>query len=216
MKLVTFGDSWPYGSDLLPDEKPFGSLLAQKFQAQQYVNKSCPSTSNDHMILQLQEYVAQQGNVSDHVAVFFITSAARTCFIDYNNNPIEVRPDARASQHSLYYYYFKYFHTPGYEKFRHCVTILALQRMCEQLKIQDFYICGWEKPDFDFPGIDINRIYDRGQTNCIDLFDQNTKKYTMDQHISISPGRHPTQIGHEVIADTLHNWIKDKIVQSSI
>lgn len=212
MKLVTFGDSWPYGSDLLSGEEPFGVLLSKKLQAQQYVNKSCPATSNDHMILQLQEYVSEQGDVSEHVAVFFITSSARTCFIDYNNNPIEVRPDARASQDSLYYYYFKYFHTPGYEKFRHYVTMLALQRMCNQLNLQDFYICGWEKPDFNFPGIDIDRVYNRGQTSCVNLFSQHIKDSSEASQYIGMVGQHPTQLGHQIIADTLYNWIKDKIV----
>ena len=211
MKLVTFGDSWPYGSDLHPGEHPFGELLAQQLNAQQYVNKSCPATSNDHMILQLQEYQAQQGNVSGHYAVFFITSTARTCFIDHNNKPIEVRPDARASYDSLYYYYFKYFHTPGYEKFRHCVTMLALQRMCDQLNINDFYICGWEKPNFDFPGIDIDRVYDHGQTTCVNLFKCSALESAPEQYINMV-GRHPTQLGHQIIADNLYNWIKDKIV----
>jgi hypothetical protein len=216
MKLVTFGDSWPYGSDLSSEEQPFGAILAQQLNVQQYINKSCPATSNDHMILQLQEYAKEQGDVSGHHAVFFITSSARTCFIDYNNNACEIRPDARADKDSLYYYYFKYFHTPEQEKFRHHITMLALQRMCDQLKIKDFYICGWEKPSFDFPGIDINRIYKHGRVNCIDLFKQQAKNHAVTQYISIESGQHPTQLGHQTIANTLYNWIKENNVQSSI
>lgn len=212
MKLVTFGDSWPYGADLRAEERPYGNILADLLGADEYSNLAQPATSNEHMILQVKDYVSQKDSVAGDIAVFFITSTARACYIDYQNQAIEVRPDAKAGRDSLYYYYYRYFHTPGHEQFRHYTTILALQRMCEQLHLKDFYIMGWERSDFNYPGIDQTKIYSK---TCTELFAQEMHDpdtlYKDNVYINVV-GQHPTQIGHELIANKLYHWIKDQIV----
>lgn len=216
MKLVTFGDSWPYGADLRPEEKPFGSILAELLQSTSYTNMSEPATSNEHMILQVKKYVDLTADVSGDIAVFFITSTARACYIDYNNQAVEVRPDARAARDSLHYYYYRYFHTPAHEQFRHYATILALQRLSEQLNFQDFYIMGWEQPSFDYPGINKTKIYSK---TCTQMFAQEMRNpgalYKNNVYINVV-GQHPTQLGHKLIANNLYHWIKEQIVQSKI
>lgn len=212
MKLITFGDSWPYGSDLRSGQRPYGSILADLLNIDTWINLAEPATSNEHMILQVKKYTEQHSNVAGDIAVFFITSTARACYIDYHNNAVEMRPDPRAEKDSLYYYYYRYFHTPGHEQFRHYTTILALQRMCEQLKLKDFYVLGWERPDFNFPGIDQSKIYNK---TCTEMFIQEMKDpdtlHRDDVYIGIV-GQHPTQLGHQVIANNLYHWIKEQLV----
>lgn len=214
--LVTFGDSWPAGSELTSDQHPFGYTLAKLLDASAYSNCAVPATSNEHMLLQLGEYARQQRNIENHIAVFFITYPGRSCLIDYQGNFLEVRPDANADKNSREYLYFKYFHTPAQEKFKTHQTILALQRMSAELKLQDFYIVGWVPDiDLDWPGIDKNKFYNYGQTTCAEWLD--IDPYNFEEEIRSSPfvrpnHCHPNQQGHEIIAHKLYDWIKDKIV----
>lgn len=214
--LVTFGDSWPAGSELLPGQRPFGNILAELLGIFNYVNCAVPATSIEHMILQLGEYATTHQDLAGQIAVFFITYPGRSCLIDYDGKFLEVRPDAAADKNSREYHYFKYFHTPAQERFRTHQALLALQRMSSILKLQDFYIVGWV-PDIDlnWPGIDLDRFYDQGKTTCAEWL--NIDPYNFEAELRSSPlvrpnECHPNQQGHEIIAHKLYEWIKDKIV----
>jgi hypothetical protein len=209
-KLFTFGDSWPYGSDLAPDEVPYGNILAELLNSSEYENFSVPATSNEHMIIQLQNCVNKRPSIQDSTAVFFITDPARSCWIGYDQKAVDVRPDANADTQSREYLYFKYFHTPHQEKFRTHQTMLALQRMSSVLGLEDYYVVGWVPGiDFDCPGIDKNKIYKQGRVSCANMFNS----LTID---CINRGCHPNQAGHRVIAENLLEWIRGVRVQSKI
>ena len=63
-KLVTFGDSWPYGAELKLGQKPFGYWIAESlgYEFENYAEKGTPI---EHMILQLQEFVCRHLNKQD-------------------------------------------------------------------------------------------------------------------------------------------------------
>ncbi len=210
--LVTFGDSWPYGSELAANEQPYGAILSTLLESEHYTNCACPATSNEHMILQLDQYAKQHSSVEGHVAVFFITYPGRSLLLDYNGKQLEVRPDANAHKDSRQYLYFKHFHTPLQEQFKTHQTMLALQRMSAELKLNDYYIVGWVPSiNFDFPGIDKNKIYDQGQTTCADMLNM---PGDFELEIRNSPYVnkgccHPNQAGHTIIAHKLYKWISN-------
>ena len=218
VSIATFGDSWPYGSELNPGEQPYGHLLAEMLGTV-CANHSQPATSNEHMILQLEKHVSDGTATENSIAVFFITYPGRSCWIDYDGQAREVRPDLNGfiNEKSLDYYYYKYFHTPQQERFRTHQTILSLQRMCDVLKLKDYYIVGWSSDvDFDWPGIDKTRIYNQGKTTCADLLGIDTFKFdaglTLDNKFIFPNQLHPNQLGHQLIAKSLYTWIKDTIV----
>ena len=64
MKLVTFGDSWPWGAELTATQKPFGYWIAQS-KGYDFENCAEEGTSIEHMILQLQRYVAKNNHKPD-------------------------------------------------------------------------------------------------------------------------------------------------------
>jgi hypothetical protein len=215
MPLVTFGDSWPYGSELAEGQHPYGHVLASLLQMP-FTNCAVPATSNEHMILQLNEYASANGSINGHVAIFFLTWPGRSCWIDYNGYPKEIRPDANADKTSLEYQYFKYFHTPNQEVFRTHQSMLSLQRMSSALDLQDFYIVGWTPNiDFNWPGIDTAKIYKSGDTTCASWLGISSTNFETDLRSSpyVLPNVcHPNQLGHQLIAEKLYNWMKDKIV----
>ena len=172
IKLVTFGDSWPVGSELAANEVPYGKLLAAMLQAD-FQNYAQPGTSNDHQIFQLKTFL-EKNDPSNTIAVFFITSPARTLVLEDDGKTKKIiYPWADMSRGEVSYYYFKYFHNPPFEQFRLHLSVLSMQRICQMHGIRDFYIVGWSKCNFDFPGIDESKIFKQGAVTCADLLGVN-------------------------------------------
>lgn len=214
-KLVTFGDSWAYGTELPDGSRTFGQLLADRWDCE-FRNYAQDGASNDHMLWQLQKYHQDHGSATQTLAVFFITSPWRSCVIDYDGNPVAIYPWADQSLGDRNYYYFKYFHTPEQERFRFQSTVAALQRTSERLGLQDYYIVGWSDCDFQHPGIDQDRIYAAGQKTCADLFgapSQHEFSLASDNPYVYPNQNHPNQKGHELIAEVLHEWINSRIIK---
>lgn len=209
-QVVTFGDSWPYGTELPIGGETYGQIIANYYHAE-FKNYSKPATSNKHQILQLKNFITENKDLNDNIAIFFMTSIARSLHIDYDETAVTVRPTRNFSEGDRNYYYYKYFHTPSSEQFDFYTTVLSLQRMCSQHNIKDFYIAGWQKPDCNFPGIDKSKIYQFGDTNCTEMFgyfggdefDQDpTNKFVFPNVC------HPNQLGHQTIAENLIAWIE--------
>lgn len=210
--LVTFGSSWPEGVELNDHEFPYGNILADLLNVDYYKNYAEGNTSNDHMVLQLEKYIQHNKNIDKTIAVFFITEISRMCMIDYSKNALCVTPWGNSEQGDMPYYYYKFFHTPHQELFRIRLTILALQKICNQYNIDDYYILGWDKPDLDFPGINLDKFYQSAKFNCAELFGAkgNEEFANAKENKYIYPNIcHPNQAGHQLIADELYKWIKN-------
>jgi hypothetical protein len=214
--LATFGDSWPAGEELKAGEQSFGHKLAELLGSIKYTNCAVAATSNEHMILQLEQYIKRSKDVTNHIAIFFVTETSRSCLIDHNGDYLEIKFDGTPAVDSIDYYYFKYFHTPAQEKFKTHQTILALQRMSAEFKLNDFYIVGWQSNiDLDWPGIQKDKFYDHGKTTCADWMGvpQDMFWSTAKLNPYVRPNiNHPNQLGHWMIANKLYEWIKNKIV----
>ena len=62
--------------------------------------------------------------------------------------------------------YYKYVQSDKLDYHRAQIFMLALQRMCEQHNIKDFYLEGWTHIDWSYNGIDKEKIYTKN-----DLFE---------------------------------------------
>lgn len=204
MQLVTFGDSWPAGYGV---QTPYGKILADRLDAH-HVNLAERSTSNEHMLLQLIDYVKNY-TVEDCTAIFFITSPHRCLFFD-DGSPVEIYPwhdDTKGHQSHAYY---KYLHSTEIEHFRLNQTILALQKICQEFKIKDYYFSGWHRLELDWPGITMDKIFNHGKTTAADWIGAKKSGDMIDWRdcSNIIPNDcHPNQQGHALIADFLYKWI---------
>jgi hypothetical protein len=218
--LVTFGDSWPAGAGLKP-VRPYGQLLSDRLQIKNCYNKAIPGSSVGSLLLQLFDYIAQHKNVENHIAIFFITTSGRSLWINHTNKAIHINMSSTQNTKknidtmNLSEIYYKYFFSTPMSQFDLTRNILALHQVCNKMQIQDFYIPGWIDENFDFVGIDKEKIYPKtcvqilGYANQDEFLKDTNSQYT-NQYMQ--PCGHPTQQGHQLIADSLHNWIKDKIV----
>ena len=214
--LVTFGDSWPCGTGLnLTKEKPFGKILSELLQIENYVNCAVPASSNDRTVLELLNYVNSCSSVKNHLAVFFITTPTRKIAIQPNNQLIDINLHNNAAQNRISKIYYTHLYSLPQEKFDLQRNILSLQRICNQLEMQDFYIVGWSDIDLNCPGIDQQKIYAKTCAQILGYANQDEfTKDSLSQYknqYTLACG-HPNQQGHQLIADSLHQWIKDKIV----
>ena len=77
-------------------------------------------------------------------------------------------------------------------------------------------MAAWSDIDFNLPGVDTNKIYPQ---SCVQLFGyKNTWEYLdNDPNQYIRPdGGHPNDLGNQIIAQTLYNWISTNNVQTPI
>ena len=228
--LVVFGCSWTVGVGVSATDT-FGARLADKLSATNFTNLGIQGSSNSRSVLQLLDYVKRTDiSVENSIAVFLITTPARECvLLDDFRHPIDETKsifgvedlagfkvvDLGANQtDEVSKNYIKYFTSISTLNFNLHKNVLSMQTICRQYKIQDYYIVGWSDVDLNLPGIDTDKIYHK---SCLQLFGYETpidfSKRSPNQHLRVCG--HPNELGHELIAQTLYNWItKPSNVQS--
>ena len=207
-KLVVFGDSWVCGAgnDAPPgvhSSYAFGSQLASLLDINQYTNCGIEGSSNSRSVLQLLKYTSEQSDLTDHIAIFFITAPERTCVIDHHNkiHDIYSGPDT-----DLVKSYVNFFCSTQQLKFECCKNILAMQQVCKHYGIIDYYIVGWSDITIDFPGINLLKFFPKtaaqiiGYKNNHDFVNAPRNQYT-------TSCMHPNKLGHELIAKELQQWL---------
>ena len=228
--LAVFGCSWTVGPGVLETDS-FGARLSAKLSATNFVNLGISGSSNSRSVLQLLDYVKRTDILLENsIAVFLITTPARECILLDDLRPsidetksifgvedlagfkvvdLGVNPADEVSKN-----YIKHFASISTLNFNLHKNVLSMQAICRQYKIQDYYIVGWSDVNLNLPGIDTDKIYHK---SCLQLFGYKTpidfSKRSPNQYLRECG--HPNELGHELIAQTLHNWItKQSNVQS--
>jgi hypothetical protein len=210
--LVTFGCSWAAGVGVSADQT-FGHLLSNRLNSSKFTNYGIQGSSNHRSIMQLMNYAENNKfQIANHVAIFSITTAFRSAAIDQSGNVTDLisRPDNTEILKS----WLTYFSSAPQANHDLYKNIIVMQQICKHYQINDFYIKAWEAQDLDLPGIDQSKIY---PNTCVELFGyKNTAEFIIEsagfEQNRYIKDRHPNKLGHELIANTLYNWIKDKIV----
>lgn len=208
--LAVFGCSWTSGAGERFHSNTFGQQLEEKLKPTNFINLGIEGSSNSRSVLQLIAYVKRIDlEVKNSTAVFLITTPSRDCvFVEYTNKILDLRvgvTDDRVES------WFKYFNQPMNEYFNLHKNILSMQAICRQYHIRDYYMAAWSDIDFNLPGVDTNKIYPQ---SCVQLFGYKN----MRDYLESAPNqylrdcKHPNDLGNQVIAQTLYNWISSKNV----
>jgi hypothetical protein len=228
--LAVFGCSWTAGVGVLATDT-FGARLADKLSATNFTNLGIQGSSNSRSVLQLLDYVKRTDiPVENSIAVFLITTPSRECILlDNLRQPIDETKsifgvedlasvkvvDLGVNQtDEISKNYIKHFASISTLNFNLHKNVLSMQAICRQYKIQDYYIVGWDNVDLNLPGIDTDKIYHK---SCLQLFRYELPIYLMKKAPNqyLRTCGHPNELGHELIAQTLHSWIiKQRNVQS--
>lgn len=219
-RLIGFGDSWSYGSELAKDQKPFVEILSQQLGCVESANYSRPGSSIGHLPVQLNSHISRITATRQHchewMAIFFLTGQDRSMtYVDTdwmfqtpNGGFCSPGQDKHlASQ--LNDMYYRYFHSTTSNNVTINTTVLALQQMCRYHNIDDVYITGWQQFDF-WPEVDLTKVFAQGKKSCADILTLEPMNGDVwdRQNKYIYPNlTHPNQLGHELIAHELYEWI---------
>ena len=206
--LAVFGCSWTTGVGVLEIDS-FGARLSNKLSTTNFTNLGINGSSNSRSVLQLLDYVKRTDiPIENSIAVFLITTPARECVIHqpdqlYPGRVVDLisgQTDDRTQS------WIMHFSSASNINFNLHKNVLSMQAICRQYKIQDYYIVGWSDVDLDLPGVNTDKIYHK---SCVQLFGYNDQTHYMktppNQYLRICG--HPSELGHELIAQTLHDWI---------
>ena len=205
MNLAVFGDSWPVGTELQSHELAFGDLLHERLNTNNFFNCAEQGSTIDSLVIQLHDFMKKK--IEDCICVFFITNPARYLYFENNKAKI-LRPTGDKS--ALTKFYFGEVQSDELDYHKANISILALQRMCQQKGYKDYYMEGWTNMTWDYAGIDTNKMYPKTATHILDV-DLNPKtseigKYQQSEYIK--PNKyHPNELGHKKIAEELLQWI---------
>jgi len=200
--LVTLGDSWPQGAELAPGEQPYGFHLHKELNTSHWVNLGQGGTSNEHLVLQLKQFLLTNV-VAPVTAIFFLTNPARSLYwkgdMFYSISNSELKEQ------------FLHFH--DYDAFRTAITVAALQKICAANKIDDYYLPGWQMISEWLPGTDLDKIYGKGKLTAASILEaeKHNGEHLVDveNNYYIKPNFcHPNELGHKIIAAKLAEWIK--------
>jgi hypothetical protein len=213
--LAVFGCSWTSGPGTFKYHNTFGQQLAEKLGATEFVNLGLEGSSNSRSVLQLIDYVKRTDlEIKNSTAVFLITTPSRDCVFERDTkNILDLKADNN-NDHIVSW--LKYFCSTETENFLLHRNILSMQAICRQYHIKDYYMAAWSDIDFNLPGVDTNKIYSQ---SCVQLFGYKNMQDYLDndpnQYIRPNCG-HPNDLGNQIIAQTLYNWISLDNVQTSI
>ena len=221
--LVTIGDSWPQGGELKQDlgQVPYGNLMQDQLQFDKFYNYGTAGASNEDSIIQLYDFINNKWNKTTNVtAIIHLTNPARTRHFPknwthwreldaYSDDRKHWPSDAKALLQQLVLHFFDDNHTV----FRSSTTVSALQHLCKQYDIDDYYFSGWVKYPTWLSGVNTDKIWAMGNETAGDWFGatDHNGEHLLDvaDNEYIRPNFcHPNHKGHSLIAKKLAEWIK--------
>ena len=204
--LLTLGDSWPEGAELNFGTKRYGELIQTALEYDKFYNYGSAGASNEDMMYQLQRYIAESHEPGNQVtAVFFLTNPARTAHFP---RFFSWEADLNTKMKEVYLHFYRKEH----EVMRSSSAVSTLQAWCSNLGFDDYYFSGWVRYPVWLPGTNTDKIWAQGNETVADWFgaSKHNGEHLLDvkDNAFIRPNfAHPNQIGHELIANKLIEWI---------
>jgi hypothetical protein len=214
--LVSYGDSWTFGSELdLPRDCNWTTILGKK-QNWEILNLSCPASSIGHLAVQLFQYIEQSVQYQDYKKIFMVGLTGTTRYLSYSNQLkefINITPEANYRTGNIDYTgrppdVLREFNTLSTETYKlvECIeynqfiikqTIMLFENYC-QLNNIDIIFFSY----FDYLVNDSIHYYPESITKTLtgkeySLPDIRNNKYFHGKLF------HPNQIGHERITEIL-------------
>ena len=216
--LVTFGDSWPEGSEL-GSNRTYGKLLQEQMGFDEFYNYGAGATSNEHLVTQLQSYF-QKHHKPDYktTAIFFLTNPHRSAYWPKNygwHNFGQPPKHWTDNDKQMFIKAWLHFHKEEITNMRSNLVVTTLQQWCKNCGVDDYYFSGWIKYPVWYPSVDVSKIWGKGLETVGDWFGAPAHTDEVLTDIKNNPYVypnlcHPNKLGHQLIADRLQDWIQSK------
>lgn len=221
--LAVFGDSTTGGSELKPEDKCYGELLAEKLDAKSFSNFGTPAAGPQHLVIQFKNFLRSipAERQQQYLAVFWIGGYDRSMSY-YDKEWIFITPNGgfsttvknREYADMANEQYFKYLHSEELSTFNLNTSLITLQSMCKTHSVHDYYLPGWQSLPL-WEEVNLDKVYDKGKSSFYDLFRLKDKIQYVEKNrnnMYIKPNlTHPNQLGHCLIADTAYEFISNTI-----
>jgi len=208
-KLLVFGDSWPFGSELENYQQDCFPALMEEILKIPVENNSLPGTSIDHMVHKFLDLV-KKDQLAECGILFCLTGISRS-MIFKGNTLKEIHPSRNDIESETYYAYIFSWELAEFNFLKNC---LLVQYICKTLKIPLYFVTNWyDVPES--PLLDKSNFYSK---SLIEIFGIDSMKTKFDYFWSsvekneyFYPNKyHPNEKGHRLIAKELSEWINSR------
>ena len=160
--LVTFGDSWPAGSELQwPGKQSFPAQIAEHLEIKS-LNLAVPSTSADQAVYCLLNYYPEH-KWSDTLVLFCLTGITRSMYFDKKDR--EIHP---MSSDTVSMAYYKYIHSNELDQFNYIRNILTAQQYCQSIGCKVLFVNNWDETP-NHHSINSNLFYNKTLTKILNI-----------------------------------------------
>jgi hypothetical protein len=209
--LLVFGDSFPAGADLEELSDRFPVLVANQLQ-RNLIDFSKGSTSIDHMVWELMQYLKHNIPADDTIALICITDPSRTLYFD-DNELVEITPHTNSNVSNAY---FKYVHSSRLEQFNWEKNLGYMNYACRTHNIKAYFINNWTQL-YDLSDI-VDKSYEQSICGLLgaDLrewdgrpgFNPFYEEIVKTKNKYFDEKYHPNKEGHKLIAQHIVKWIE--------
>lgn len=218
--LVTFGDSWTFGSELdKPSQQNWTAQISKLFDCDT-VNMSVPASSIGHLTVQLFDFL-QQSNTQDKI--FMIGLSGTTRYLSYSNSKDQfvnitpeavyctqdIKPTGQPPENLDYMNLlakqtYQLVEHVNYNRFLLTQTLFLFENYCKQNNIPYIFFSY-----FDYlaplPIVDKTKLYPTSITKALSGAEYSIPEIRNNEYFT---GKlfHPNEQGHVKIAELLYEF----------
>jgi hypothetical protein len=217
--LVTFGDSWTFGSELdIPWQQPWGYHLANTM-GHEFCNMGTPASGIGHLVVQLFDFLKKE-EYNDYKKVFAVGLSGNSRYLSYSarlDEFVNITPEANYRTGNIHfsgkppgdlpelttlqYQTYQMVSCDNYNRFLLTQTLFLFENYCKLNGIDVIYFSYF---DYLEPDISVN-LYPQTITKTLvgHEYDQNLIK---DNEYFVGKLFHPNIQGHIRIAEILKEY----------
>ena len=227
--LVSFGDSWTFGSELdIPRERPWPVHLANALDAES-LNMGTPASSIGHLVVQLFDFIKNHYD-SDRRTIFAVGLSGLTRYLSYSNADQEFvnitpeavyktsnihlsgRPPETVPQFNNYAQQtYRLVEDSVYNEFLACQAIFQFQQFCQYNEIDRIFFSYFDQltPDNFGHVLYKDLIYPTTITQALAGQEYSIPTIRTNEYFT---GKlfHPNVLGHKRIAEILKEFYDQK------
>jgi hypothetical protein len=218
--LVTFGDSWTFGSELDKPQEQNWTYYVGKHLGTDTLNLSCPASGIGHLVVQLFEFMKQDQD-TDTKKIFMVGLSGTTRYLSYSNSRkefINITPEANyrtgdihksgrppevaTEFHPMAGELYRLSECTEYNSFLMNQTLFLFQEYCKNNNIDVLFFSYFDYLEPDSKIIDTSTVYTGSLTNALTGTEYTIPGIRQNQYFQ---GQlfHPNIDGHEKIANIL-------------
>lgn len=230
--LVTFGDSWTYGSELFEETRAdvvYGKVLAALMGYDAHINLGKPASGIGEMVLALDDFLgsSEYSIENQYFFVFGVTTSARGLgYSSITKEWFEVIPLNAHDSHreEIVKFFTSKIMDTRYQFTLANIYLAAIQAACVKYQVKFLMFGVFESLNYPIDAgrqlVDVSCFYKHGKSiseelgypkqECITGYSYLCEALTGNKYVTPNY-THPNALGHAYMAELLYNWITTHI-----